>query len=228
MLETLELDYNTSRSKMIIPEYGRNVQNMIDHCVSIADKEERNKCAKAIIKVMGQLKPQLRDVEDFTHKLWAHLFIMSDFKLDVDSPYPIPDKETFTSKPEKVEYPHKKIKYGHYGKTLEDMIDAAVKYPEGDEKKYLTIRIANLLKTSYLLWNRDTVNDNTIVKQLEELSNGKLTVEVSDLQDTANILRAMRSKSTPKDTSFTKPKKSNNNRSKNNKGRHKNHKRNNR
>ena len=231
MLETLELDYNTSREKMIIPEYGRNVQNMIHHCVSIVDKEERNKCAQAIIKVMGQLKPQLRDVEDFTHKLWAHLFIMADFKLDVDSPYPIPSKESFNSKPEKVDYPHKKIKYGHYGKVLEEMISAAVKYPEGEEKKYLTIRIANLLKTSYLLWNRDTVNDNTIIKQLEELSGGKLTVDFADLQDTAEILRTMRSKSVPKDTSFSKPKKSNNNRSKsnsNNKGRHKNHKRNNR
>ena len=111
------------------------------------------------------------------------------------------------------------------------MISAAVKYPEGEEKKYLTIRIANLLKTSYLLWNRDTVNDNTIIKQLEELSGSKLTVDFADLQDTAEILRTMRSKSVPKDASFSKPKKSNNNRSKsnsNNKGRHKNHKRNNR
>lgn len=227
MAETLELDYNTSRPKMIIPEYGRNVQEMINHCCTIEDKEERNKCAKAIIKVMGQLKPQLRDVEDFTHKLWAHLFIMSDFKLDVDSPYPIPNKESLSSRPDKVEYPHKKIKYGHYGKVLEEMITAAVQYPEGEEKKYLTKRIANSLKTSYLLWNRDTVNDNTIVKQLEELSDGKLTIEVTELQDTAEILRAMKSKSNPKDTSFSKPKNSNN-RSKNtgsNKGRHKNYKR---
>jgi len=226
MLETLELDYNTGREKMIIPEYGRNVQNMINHCISIADKEERNKCAQAIIKVMGQLKPQLRDVEDFTHKLWAHLFIMADFKLDVDSPYPIPSKESFNSKPEKVEYPHKKIKYGHYGKVLEDMITAAVTYPEGDEKKYLTLRIANLLKTSYLLWNRDTVNDNTIVKQLEELSGGKLTVNASELQDTADILRLMRSNSVPKDVTVLTRKRSNNNRSNNSKGKQKNHKRN--
>ena len=226
MLETLELDYNTGREKMIIPEYGRNVQNMINHCISIADKEERNKCAQAIIKVMGQLKPQLRDIEDFTHKLWAHLFIMADFKLDVDSPYPIPSKESFNSKPEKVEYPRKKIKYGHYGKVLEEMITAAVTYPEGDEKKYLTLRIANLLKTSYLLWNRDTVNDNTIVKQLEELSGGKLSVNASELQGTADILRLMRSNSVPKDVTVLTRKRSNNNRSNNSKGKQKNHKRN--
>jgi len=229
MLETLELDYNTSRAKMIIPEYGRNVQNMINHCVSIADKDERNKCAQAIIKVMGQLKPQLRDVEDFTHKLWAHLFIMSDFKLDVESPYPIPSKESFNSQPDKVEYPRKSIKYGHYGSVLEKLITAATAYPEGEEKQYLTKRIANLLKTSYLLWNRDTVNDNTIVKQLEELSGGKLTIAVTELQDTAEILRAMRSKSVPKDTVSSSPKKSNKNRSKSsNKGKNKNYKRNNR
>jgi hypothetical protein len=229
MLETLELDYNTSREKMIIPEYGRNVQNMIHHCISIAEKEERNKCAQAIIKVMGQLKPQLRDIEDFTHKLWAHLFIMADFKLDVDSPYPIPSKESFNSKPDRVEYPRKKIKYGHYGKVLEEMITAAVAYPEGEEKIYLTLRIANLLKTSYLLWNRDTVNDNTIVKQLEELSGGKLTADASKLEDTADILRLMRSSSVPKDiTVLTRKKSNNNNRSNNSKGKQKNHKRNNR
>jgi len=229
MLETLELDYNTSREKMIIPEYGRNVQNMIHHCISIKEKEERNKCAQAIIKVMGQLKPQLRDIEDYTHKLWAHLFIMADFKLDVDSPYPIPSKESFNSKPERVEYPRKKIKYGHYGKVLEEMITAAVEYPEGDEKKYLTLRIANLLKTSYLLWNRDTVNDNTIVKQLEELSGGKLTVNVTELQDTADILKLMRSNSVPKDVTVLTSKRSNNNsnnRSNNGKGKQRNYKRN--
>ena len=225
------MEYNTQRSQIVIPEYGRNIHKMINHAFTIENREERNAVARSIVKVMGQVKPQFKEADDFVQRLWDHMIIISDFKLDVDSPYPIPSKESFNSKPEKVEYPHKKIKYGHYGKVLEEMIAAAVKYPEGEEKKYLTIRIANLLKTSYLLWNRDTVNDNTIIKQLEELSGGKLTVDVSELQDTVEILRNMRSKSVPKDNSFSKPKKSNNNRSKsnsNNKGRHKNHKRNNR
>ncbi len=191
MPNILELEYNTSRAKMIIPEYGRNVQKMINHCCTIEDKEERNKCANAIIKVMGQLNPQLRDIEDFTHKLWAHLFIMSDFKLEVDSPYPRPSAENFTSKPEKLEYPNRKIKYGHYGKILEDMIKAAVDYPEGEEKKYLIKRCANLLKTSYLIWNRDTVNDNTIVKHLEDFSGGKLTIDPEELMDTNEILKGI-------------------------------------
>lgn len=217
MPNILEIDYNTSRPKMIIPEYGRNVQNMINHCCTLEDRDERNRCAQAIIKVMGQLNPQLRDVEDFTHKLWAHLFIMSDFRLDVDSPYPKPNAETFNSKPERVPYPHRKIKYGHYGKVLEDLIDAAVKYPEGEEKTYLTKRIANLLKSSYLTWNRDTVNDLTIVKQLEELSDGNLTIDVSELQDTNEILKTLNTgqpSSTARPKSFSKSKnrnKSNNN-----------------
>ena len=219
------MEYNTTREKLILPEYGRNVQNMISHAMDIKDREERNRATQAIIEVMGQLNPHLRDVDDYRHKLWTHLFLMSDFKLDVDSPYPIPSKESFNSKPERVEYPRKKIKYGHYGKVLEEMITAAVAYPEGDEKKYLTLRIANLLKTSYLLWNRDTVNDNTIVKQLEELSGGKLTVDATELQDTADILKLMRSNSVPKDITVLTSKRSNNNsnnRSNNGKGKQRN------
>lgn len=201
MSSILEIDYNTSRPKMIIPEYGRNVQNMINHCITIEDRSERNKCAQAIIKVMGQLNPHLRDIEDYNHKLWAHLFIMSDFILDVDSPYPKPSAEMLTSKPERVPYPHKKIRFGHYGKILEDLIEAAIKYPEGEEKKHLVKRIANLLKTSYLMWNRDTVNDNTIIKHLEDLSGGKLTADASELQDTAEILKTHKITKTSKQKS---------------------------
>ncbi len=110
------MDYNTQLPRMIIPEYGRNIQNMINHCIKIEDKEERNRCARAIIQVMGQLNPHLRDVADFTHKLWDHLFIISDFKLDVDSPYPVPSPEKLDTKPELVTYPHGKIKYKHFFK----------------------------------------------------------------------------------------------------------------
>jgi len=217
MPNILELDYNTSRPKMIIPEYGRNVQNMINHCHTIEDKEERNRCAQAIIKVMGQLNPQLRDVEDFTHKLWAHLFIMSDFQLDVDSPYPKPSPEMLTSKPDRVPYPHRKIRFGHYGRILEDMIEAAIKYPEGEEKKYLSIKIANLLKISYLMWNRDTVNDLTIIKHLEEISGGKLTAETSDLQDTSEIVKTHGIGQSPSN----KPRHSHSNKPRTNKGKSK-------
>ena len=175
---------------MIIPEYGRNVQKMVNFALTIEDKEERNKVAQAIIKVMGQLNPHLRDVEDFTHKLWAHLFIMSDFKLDVDSPYPKPTPETFVSKPEILGYPQSKIKYGHYGKIIPEMIQKCVAYEEGEEKEALIKIIANMMKKSYLQWNRDTVNDELIAAQLKELSGGKLELKDLDcLESTQDILK---------------------------------------
>lgn len=168
------MEYNTSLPKMIIPEYGRNIQKMIDFAVTVADKEERNKVARAIIDVMGQLNPHLRDVTDFKHKLWDHLFIISEFKLDVDSPYPRPTPETFQTKPELLKYPSNDIRYKHYGKTVERIIEKAKEYPEGDERNALVEQIANLMKRSYLNWNRDSVNDEVILKQLSELSKGQL------------------------------------------------------
>jgi len=171
------MDYNTERGKMAIPEYGRNVQKMIEFAVSVKDKEERNRVARAIISVMGQLNPHLRDVTDFKHKLWDHLFIMSDFKLEVDSPYPIPNAASFKTKPDKVNYPENKIKYRHYGKILEKIIKKAVEFEEGDEKKVLTELIANTMKRSYLMWNRDSVTDEVIFDQLVELSKGKLKID---------------------------------------------------
>jgi hypothetical protein len=200
----LELAYNTEAPKMVIPEYGRNVQKMIDHAITIDDKEERNKCAKAIVTVMGQINQHIKDNEDVNEKLWSHLLIMSDFKLDVDFPYEKTDENDFKSKPESVPYPKNDIQFGHYGKIMENLIDTAIKYPEGDEKKNLTIHIANLLKTSYLLWNRDTVVDSVIVKNLDQLSNGKLTVSAEDLRDTSDILRQYKKKKTTKNSNNSK------------------------
>ena len=190
----LELAYNTEEPKMIIPEYGRNIQKMIDHAITIEDKNEQKKCADAIIRVMGQVNPHFRDNEDLNQKLWTHLIIMSDFKLDIESPYQKPSRESYNSSPEKVPYPKNDIKYGHYGKIMEDLITTAVKYPEGEDKKNLTRHIANLLKTSYLLWNRDNVNDNVIIKNLEELSNGALTISADELRDTNDILKQYKKK----------------------------------
>lgn len=171
------MEYNSARPKLIIPEYGRSIQKMIDHAITINDKEERNKIARAIISIMGQLNPHLRDVSDFRHKLWDHLFIISDFKLDVDSPYPKPSKETFTSKPESVNYPSRNIRYKHYGKTIEDLIKKAIEIEEGDMKDNLVESIANLMKKFYFNWNRDSVNDEVIIEQLDILSKGKLKLK---------------------------------------------------
>ena len=183
------MEYNTSLPKMIIAEYGRNIQKMVDFAVTVEDKEERNKVAKAIIQIMGHLNPHLRDITDFKHKLWDHIFIMSDFKLDVDSPFPKPDKESFETKPELLKYPQKKIKYRYYGKTIENIIDVAGTYKDGEEKDALVEMIANHLKKSYLNWNLDSVEDSVILQHLKDFSEGKLQLKESvRLSNTFDIL----------------------------------------
>ena len=183
------MDYNTSLPHMIIPEYGRNIQKMIDFAISVENRDERNRVAQAIINVMGQLNPHLRDVTDFKHKLWDHIFIISDFKLDVDSPYPKPTRDTFQTKPDRVLYPSNDIRFKHYGKTVERIIAKAKEYAEGDEKNALVEQIANLMKRSYLTWNRDSVNDEVILKQLNELSKGELKlVDNSALRSTQTFV----------------------------------------
>ena len=183
------MEYNTQLPKLEIPEYGRNIQVMIDHCITIEDREERNKCAKAIIQIMGQLNPHLRDIADFTHKLWDHLFLISKFQLDVDSPYPRPNAETFTTKPKIVPYPATKIRYKHYGKTIERIIDVAKTYEEGPEKKELSRLIANHLKKSYVNWNKDSVTDDVIFKQFKEMTNNELHIDENSALTHANELK---------------------------------------
>ncbi len=168
------LEYNTERSHLIIPEYGRHFQKMVDHAVSIEDKEERNKVAKSIISVMGNLQPHLRDVPDFQHKLWDQLFIMSDFKLDVDSPFPITSKEVLQQRPESLEYPQNFPKYRFYGNNIKRMVDVAVKWEKGDLRSALEYAIANHMKKCYLNWNKDTVDDSAIFAHLKELSDGEI------------------------------------------------------
>lgn len=171
------MEYNTSRSKMNISEYGRNIQKMIEHIMSIDDRDKRNQLAKATINVMGQLNPHLRDVNDFKHKLWDHLFIMSDFKLDVDSPYPIPSAQTLNRKPERLNYSSNNVSFKHYGRHIERIIAKAIDLEDGPEKNALIRLIANHLKKSYLTWNRDTVTDEEIASHLSLLSGGKLTLK---------------------------------------------------
>ncbi len=189
--EINNLEYNTEREKLIIPEYGRHLQKMIDQAVEIEDKEERNKVAKAIIAVMGNLQPHLRDVPDFQHKLWDQLFIISDFKLDVEAPYPILTKEKLEERPEPLEYPQNFPKYRYYGNNIKRMIDVANSWEEGDLKTALIYTIANHMKKCYLNWNKDTVDDQAIFNHLFELSNGKIDLRNSteDLSTSTDLMR---------------------------------------
>lgn len=183
MIEYIE--YNTERSKLIIPEYGRHIQKMVDYATGIENDEERNKVAKAIIDVMGNLNPHLRDVPDFQHKLWDQLFIISDFKLDVESPFSKPSKEILSERPDGLEYPQNFPKYRFYGNNIKRMIDVALQWEEGDLKEALILTIANHMKKCFLNWNKDTVEDDVIFDHLYELSKGELdlrggTIELSE------------------------------------------------
>ncbi|GGC78994.1 hypothetical protein GCM10011508_03040 [Flavobacterium lutivivi] len=185
------LEYNSERSHLIIPEYGRHLQKLIDQATVLEDRNERNKAAKYIIQVMGTLNPHLRDVPDFQHKLWDQIFIMSDFKLDVDSPYPIPTKEVVNLKPEKLSYPQKNPKYRFYGNNIKYMIDVANSWDEGEMKSALVKVIANHMKKSFLSWNKDTVTDQVIFEHLYELSDGKLNLlqSTEELSNSTELMR---------------------------------------
>jgi len=178
--EVYNLEYNTERPHLFIPEYGRHFQKMVDHAVSIEDREERNKVANSIISVMGNLQPHFRDVPDFQHKLWDQLFIMADFKLDVDSPFPITSKEVLQQRPEPLEYPQNFPKYRFYGNNIKRMIDVAVKWEKGDMRSGLEYAIANHMKKCYLVWNKDTVEDIVIFNHLKELSDGEIDLAKTD------------------------------------------------
>lgn len=188
---TFDLEYNSERSTLIIPEYGRHIQKLVNHCIALESKEERNTMAKAIIDVMGNLQPHLRDVPDFKHKLWDQLHIMADFNLDVDSKYEVPSKEELREKPEKMDYPKSASRYRYYGNNIQTMIDIALTWEEGDKREALVFTIANHMKKCYLNWNKDTVDDAVIFKHLYDLSGGKIDLRESEekLSESKNLLK---------------------------------------
>lgn len=170
----MNFDYNSTRPKLILAEYGRNVQNMVEYICTVPDRAERNRLAQVVIDMMGVLNPHLRDVADFKHKLWDHLYIISDFKIDVDSPYPIPTRDEVRHKPEPLPYPQHKIRFKHYGFIVEEMIKKAISMTNEESKAKMTLGIANFMKMAYVTWNKDSVTDQQIIEDLKELSQGQL------------------------------------------------------
>ena len=176
------MEYNTQRKKMELPEYGRSVQNMVDHALTIEDRAERQRCANTIINIMGGMFPHLRDVPDFKHKLWDHLAIMSDFKLDIDYPFEIVKKEDLVVKPEKLEYPNGALRYRHYGRFLEGMIKKAIEVENEGEKKQLVNLLAIQMKKDLNNWNKEGIEDQKIVDDLREYTNGVIDLKIEDLR----------------------------------------------
>lgn len=171
------LDYNTSRKKLILPEYGRSIQKMVDHLKTIEDRDKRNQQAKAVIQVMGNLFPHLRDINDFKHKLWDHLFVMADFDLDIDCPYTIPVRESFGERPDVVPYANpRSIKIKHYGRGIQDILRVIADMPESETREAAITAMANHMKKAYLTWNKDVVTDEQIFADITLLSDGKINI----------------------------------------------------
>ena len=167
------------RIELILPEYGRHIQQMVNHALTIENKEERMLAAQTIINVMGNMFPYLRDINDFKHKLWDHLAIMSDYKLDIDYPYDIVEAKRNETRPEKIAYPQKKIRYKHYGYFLQTLVRTIQEMEPGEERDQMTLQLANQMKRLFILWNKDNVDDVKIQEDLRELSQGVLSFENS-------------------------------------------------
>lgn len=164
-----------AKEKLIMPEYGRNIQQMVQYACTIDDRTERTRCARTIIDIMGNFFPYLRDIDDFKHKLWDHLYIMSDCKLDIDYPFEVKRPET-RPKPDKIPYNTTRIKYRHYGRWIETLIDTIAAKPEGEERTELTRLVANDMKRSYVNWNKELADDSKIFDDLREMSNGRIDI----------------------------------------------------
>ncbi|NMM50739.1 DUF4290 domain-containing protein [Marinigracilibium pacificum] len=173
------MDYNTQRDHLILKEYGRNVQKLVDYIThQVDDRDQRTRYAKALIEMMKQIIPDLKDTKENLQKLWDDLYIISKFELDVDSPFPKPNAETLEKKPRKVAYnQHNYMRYRHYGINVELMISEAIAMEDQQQQTEAVIYIARLMKTFYMTWNKDNIEDNVLIEQIEKLANGKLKVD---------------------------------------------------
>ena len=181
------MEYNTERNQPLMPEYGRHIQQLVEHCKSLATKEERNEMALAIVEFIGQRNPHLRDEENYKHKLWDHLYILANYELDVDAPYPFPTREELAQKPKKMEYPKLQGDYKFYGKSILQLIEKAIELEEGDEKEALIEVIANNMKKSYNVYNKEHVQDEVIFRHLKELSENRLDLTSIDSLEKSRI-----------------------------------------
>tara|TARA_B100001142_G_scaffold329056_1_gene390964 strand:+ start:9141 stop:9809 length:669 start_codon:yes stop_codon:yes gene_type:complete len=202
-IAALALDYNTDREHLIMPEYGRHVQSMIEYCQTLTDRDHRTKVATSIVDIIGNLNPKLRDNPDYRHKLWDHLFVMSNFSLDVDSPYPILTKEKLSERPDLVGYPKKSRTHRYYGNVLQAMIKTVSEIESSEERDLMEFDIANQMKRAYLSWNKDNVDDSIIFSELRILSAGKL----GNIDTTLTVAKGVKSQNAPLNTKSKKKKK---------------------
>lgn len=211
------MEYNTARKKLVIPEYGRNIQKMVQALNDEPDREKRSAMARIIVKIMAQVR-QTKDRDlggDFYQKLWDHLYIISDLKLDVDSPYPSPSAEILTRKPDKMQQDKESIRFRYFGRNIQKIIKEVAELDDGEQKETLINGLANHLKKLYLIWNKESVDDEVIFQQMEKLSDGKIKLtDETKLNETKDILARSntRRRKTPTNKNNSKNYKSNNRR----------------
>ncbi|MDR0692208.1 MAG: DUF4290 domain-containing protein [Prevotellaceae bacterium] len=201
-------EYNTQRKKLVLPEYGRHIQKMIQYVANIKDRTKRNEQIMALVSIMGDLNPHLRDVNDFKHKLWDHVQIIADFNIDIDSPYPIPSRESFQEKPAIIPHVTTPVRIMHYGRNVQGMIDAIVACPDAENNEALVVTLGNFMKREYLTWNKDSVTDEIIFRDIVALSKGRIRItpemRLADIQQ--EVLQDLNNRS-PKAVSALKKKK---------------------
>ena len=206
------MEYNTEREKIVISEYGRNIQVMIRHLMDIEDRKQRTEAAYFIVNVMAQMNPQVKESNDYMHKLWDHLHIIANYELDVDGPYPKPTPEMQKQKPEHVGYQKNNIRYGHYGQYIYDVVKKVKEMEDGPKKQAILINIANQMKRDYLNWNRDTVNDLLILDDLYKISGEEVVLPMdTKLTPTNEILNKPQNQQNQGQKKKNNAKKKNNN-----------------
>ncbi len=177
------MEYNTTRSNLILREYGRNFHKLVDYVGNEKDKEKRNKMSKTLVEMMKITQPSFKDQSEVDAKMWDDLYIMSDYNLDIDSPYPMPKRKSESERPKRLEYPKTKIRYRHYGKKIELLIEEACKLKKEDEKEAAVIHIGKIMKSFFGMWNKESIDNKVIVENIKELSNNKLSIDVDKVKE---------------------------------------------
>jgi len=218
-------EYNTSREHIILKEYGRNVQKLVNYIRTVPDKEKRTQLAITLIELIKQLAPVAKEAQENPQRMWDDLYIMADFNLDVDNPYTTPDRTILFKKPRKMEYPQNDVRFRHYGKNIEKLVKEAVKKEDPKELEEAAIYLGKLMKTFYSAWNKETLDDSVIVKDLAILSQGKLVLSLDKVREEnifEKLYREQRKPSRPKGGEDKRPR---GNRPFNKKNRHNPHRR---
>ncbi|MCS6824436.1 MAG: DUF4290 domain-containing protein [Cytophagaceae bacterium] len=182
-MHTLQAHYNTQQPEILLREYGRIIQNLVEYILTVEDREKRSELARSCIQLMRIINPQMKDTVEHNTKLWDQLYIMSNFKLDVDTPYPMPDKAAIGKKPNRLEYPMNNLRYRHYGRIVELLIEKATKIEDEQEKEAIVVHMGKLMKRLYCSWNKENVEDEVILEQIKHLSRNKLTMDIAKIKE---------------------------------------------